>query len=56
MYLKYDDNKLASNQTSNAGILDLFFNKTLIVTDSFRNKFRALNYVKMRYYIKIYGK
>ena len=39
-----------------AAILDLFFNETLKVTNSFRNEFGVKNYVEMRYYIKIYVK
>ena len=39
-----------------AAILDLFFNETLEVTNSFRNEFSIKNRVKIRYYSKIYGK
>ena len=39
-----------------AAILDLFFNETLKITNSFRNEFIIKNHVKMRYYIKIYIK
>ena len=39
-----------------AAILDLFFNETLKVTTSFRNKFSIKNHVEMRYYIKMYVK
>ena len=36
-----------------AAILDLFFNETLKVINSFGNRFSIKNHVKMRYYIKI---
>ena len=39
-----------------AAILDLFFDESLKVTNSFRNDFTIKNRVKMRYYIKIYVK
>ena len=39
-----------------AAILDLFYNKTLKVTNSFRTEFSIKNRVKLMYYIKIYVK
>ena len=35
-----------------AAILDLFFNETFIVTNSFMHEFSIKNHVKMRYYIE----
>ena len=43
---------IAPNETM-AAILDLVFNETPKVTNSFRNEFSTKHQVKMRYYIKI---
>ena len=43
-------------QPQMAAILDLFFNESLKITNSFRNEFSIRNHVKIRYYIKIYVK
>ena len=53
MYLKYESRPIKPQM---AAILDLFFNETLKVTNTLRNEFSIKNFVKMRYYIKIYVK
>ena len=54
MYLKYEW-QLLPMKPKMAAILDLFFNETLKVTNSFRKEFSIKhNNVEMRYYIKIY--
>ena len=47
---------LLNTQMPMVGILHLFFNETLKVTNSFRNEFSIKNHVKMWYYNKIYVK
>ena len=49
MYLEYEWQLLPMT-----AILDLFFKKTLKVTNNFRNGLRIKNHVEMRYHIKIY--